>query len=998
MRRIVPFAALLSILFSFAASASAAEPTAESALKRIGVDRGVCVVLGAPDASFPVELARRSELTLYVQTADTDELDAVRRAADAAGLLAGRIYTSLGDFDDVQLADNLADAIVVTASARGDGGVERGELLRVLHPGAKALLGEEDLVAESAAGHDEWTHPYHGPDNNPQSKDTIARAPYLTQFLAEPWYCPMPEVTVSSGGRLFKAFGHISFKEREWPLLNKLYCLNSYNGTLLWKRDLTPGFMIHRNTLVATPEVLYLGDDKSCKIIDAATGEVRDEITVPKQIAAGGVWKWMALDGGVLYALLGEKEPLDKVLRGTRTAAGWPWSGLGSIYDKNSPYPWGFGRTFVAIDPATKRVLWSHNEPEPIDSRATCMNSRHIYFFSHPKYLAALDRKTGKEAWRSTDAKLLEAVGAHDPAQNPRLGFASTAYAKCSEDAIYFAGPQRRRLVAASTKDGGFLWDHDAGNYQLVLRDDALYAMGRNDTSKKFNPLTGEVLADLQCFRGNCTRATGTFDSIFSRGHPHTGTLRLDLSSSEAKDTRIPLMRPACQDGVLVSHGQLFWGPWMCDCNLQLVGVISLGSAGNFDFAAEASDAARLHAAAAAPQQPARLETTPADWATYRHDNARSGASPVSVSAEARRSWQYTPKAETDPAAPIAAGGLVFVSGSDGAVRALDAATGSVRWTAYTGGPLKYPPAVWQGRLYAGSCDGWVYAYEAASGQPLWRFRAAPAERTIPVYGTLSSTWPVAGGVLVQDGAVYAAAGIASYDGTHVYALDAVSGRLRWHNNSSGRLTEEEDRVTGISVQGHLLLHEDKLYMPGGNVVSPAVYDTATGRCLNKLGQEGEWQKGPRGRELFLVDGQVRVFDQLLYSPKDYQQGRYFSKDFFLQAGTGDSVVRAVQDRIVRLDATKSTPAKPVASWEFKGLSEVAALAVTQNAVLAAGRSTEAADGEAGGFRLTAIRLADGSPLWTQPLPAPASSWGLAVDRDGRVLVSLRDGRVICFK
>ena len=32
--------------------------------------------------------------------------------------------------------------------------------------------------------------------------------------------------------------------------------------------------MIHRNTLVATPERVYVGDDRSCKVLDAATGRL----------------------------------------------------------------------------------------------------------------------------------------------------------------------------------------------------------------------------------------------------------------------------------------------------------------------------------------------------------------------------------------------------------------------------------------------------------------------------------------------------------------------------------------------------------------------------------------------------------------------------------------------------------------------------------------------------------------------------------------------------
>ena len=269
---------------------------------------------------------------------------------------------------------------------------------------------------------------------------------------------------------------------------------------------------------------------------------------------------------------------------------------------------------------------------------------------------------------------------------------------------------------------------------------------------------------------------------------------------------------------------------------------------------------------------------------------------------------------------------------------------------------------------------------------------ASPLERTIPVYGTLSSTWPVASGVLVDGDTVYAAAGIASYDGTHVYALDAASGRLKWHNGTSGRLTAEEDRVTGISVQGHLLLHNGVLHMPGGNVVSPARYDASTGKCLNVLGDE--WDKGPRGRELFLVDDQVMVFDQCCTPRPHYQPGRYFSQDFFVQAGKGEVLVRGVIDRTVRLDPKESKPGQPQAMWQSTLVRDIAAMAVTKNAILASGVRGD----DKGGFLLAALNVQSGEPLWTEELPAAPASWCLAVDRDGRVLVSLRDGRVVCVQ
>ncbi len=82
---------------------------------------------------------------------------------------------------------------------------------------------------------------------------------FLTQFLAEPYFVPFPEVTVTAAGRVFKAFGHVGYKRRDWEWLNSLVAINGYNGTLLWKRPLEEGFNIHRNTMVATPEAALRG-------------------------------------------------------------------------------------------------------------------------------------------------------------------------------------------------------------------------------------------------------------------------------------------------------------------------------------------------------------------------------------------------------------------------------------------------------------------------------------------------------------------------------------------------------------------------------------------------------------------------------------------------------------------------------------------------------------------------------------------------------------------
>jgi outer membrane protein assembly factor BamB len=768
-------------------------------------------------------------------------------------------------------------------------------------------------------------------------------------------------------------------------MLNTLIAMNGYNGTILWQRPLDPDFMIHRNTMIATPDTLYLADAESCKLFDAATGELRDEIKVPQGISDGPVWKWMALEDDVLYALVGEEEPPGDALKGPAyRGAGWPWWEIPN-------YAWGLGRTIMALDIKDKRVLWSHRESEPLDTRAMCMKNGRIVFFSHEKFLGCLNAETGETLWKTDDQEILSAIGQRRPAQRAVWGFASSAFAKCNEEAIYFAGPQQERLVAVSAQDGKLLWQYrEEGNFQLVLRDDSLFAMGSSHPSRKLDLLSGEILHQLPN-RAACTRATGTIDRIFVRGR---GTKCWDVA--EDKWLHISPMRPACHDGVVVANGHLYWGPWMCGCNLSLVGVICLGPAGDFNHTAHAAQTERLESLAESPVEVAPLEPAAGDWPTYRRDSKRSTCVEQTVSEKAVKQWEFTPPTPNIATAPIAVGDYVFVSGSDGVVRALNAADGESKWTAYTGGAIRVPPSIADGRAFLGSADGWIYAFEAANGRPLWRFRAAPAERKIPVYGTLSSTWPVGAGVLAENGKVYAAAGIANYDGTHVYALDAETGKLVWQNNTSGNTTGGQG--AGVSVQGDLLADNGKLYLAGGNAIALASYNLGDGAFSRAPAAKALTdRRGPRGHDLFLKqDGTVSVSGSLpLYIR---QEDVHFIDFAELTCPVG--TVTVIPQALGLVIPNANDPAKPTSVWAARPFNENVAAVVAGNAVVVAGTNRQLAnDQEAAkeAYGITALNIRDGKPIWRHSLHAGPVRWGVAIDRDGRVLVSLRSGQVICF-
>lgn len=979
---------------------------ADSILKKIGFPRGVCVLLGDNDCTLAINLARKSHLTIYVQVLRSEDADRCRRAADADGLYGSRIFVDAGVFSRIHLADNIADALVAVGPASS---ISEKEALRVVRPQGTVLIGGKELKKPIPDGADDWSHPYHGPDNNPQSNDRIARAPYLTQYLALPYYAPLPQLTVSSAGRMFRATGHIAFKPREEEYLNTLAAYNGYNGTMLWKRNLVPGIMIHRNTMIATPDELYVGDNVSCKVIDAATGDIKREIAPPADVAGGTFWKWMAHENGVLYAIIGEQEMTDPEVRKSYSNHGWPWNPLSKGF--NLPEnPWGFGGTVLAMNPENGRVIWSYREEEPIDSRAVCMKNGRMFLFRFGSYLTCLDTVNGAVLWRRTaanDPEVFAALGKNLNRQDWQTNWRTTAYLKCSDRALYFAGPMMDKLIVLSAEDGSVMWHHPYDNYQLVLREDGLYGISgpwANNVSKLFNPLTGEILGEFDIGRRACARPTGAADAIFIRAND--GSLRFDLATHRPQ--YLSPMRPDCFDGVTIANGLLYWWPSTCDCQLTLYGATSLGPAGNHDFYAQATVADRLEKTAGASAQTAQFTVSPNDWPTFRANNKRTAQSGATVPETAGLLWEYAPASLCFPTAPVTAGGLVFTGDSHGVVKAFDADSGAEKWSTYTGGSIRIAPTVWNDRVYVGSGDGWLYVLEAQTGRVLWRFRAAPEERKIPVYGQLLSTWPVASGVLVENSVAYAAAGIANYDGTNVYALDAKTGDIVWQNNTSGHLNREAR--TGIGVQGHLLLNDGKLYMAGGNAVSPAVYDITDGRCLNN----GELLNicesiCLRGWELYLVGDRVAVGGQPFYGHPDFPVSDATVYEKILHVATGDRDILWLDGKEIRchkpiardiLNSSVLERKYPgrymIPSWGKLAIEDKpfwscecpgsCAVAVCTNAVVALGEKD-----------VQAMDIRDGRTLWKQPLPEKPMPWGLAVDRDGRVIVSLKDGRILCF-
>ena len=984
------------ISFAFVSlSSEAGDKSVDDALSVVGSDRGIVAVLGLPsdDPSFLTQLADRRELTVYFQAADLAEARVVQEAADEAGQLGRNVFVDSGDLQSIHLSHNVADAVIVDESVADQ--TSDAEVLRILNPNAIALIGDRRLSKPVPDGSDDWSHPYHGPDNNPQSQDQLVRGSFQTQFIAEPKFSPMPEQSVIGGGRIYKAMGHIAHKANQNEMLNTLLCINAWNGTIQWKRSLSEGFLIHRNTMVAAPDALYMGDHESCKVIDRDSGQIRREIRIPSEITDGPVWKWMALQDDVLYALIGNLEVRVETMRSNRPGLGhWPW-GMWKGHDYKDPRTaFGHGRTLVAIDRNSGEILWHYRDEEFLDARAICMKNDEIYFFCPERFLACVDATNGELLWKNSDSDLLEAIGPNQRAQHYITGYATTCYMKCTDRHVFFAGPQRKKTVVASAADGGLLWTNPVGNLQLVLRDDAVYAAGPQKTNGvQLDYDTGEAIASFPARRA-CTRATGCADSIFFRASG--GTVRLMTAENRAE--HIAPMRPPCQDGVLISNGHLYWGPWMCGCQLSLYGNIGLRPVGDetvsrIDNSAIERESLVIHSDVSVST---RLLVKSGDWLAWRGGNGRLDATESDVPQTVSHAWTALVARSELPTAPVAAGDHVFVADRTGAVRAFDE-SGQEIWKSYASGPVFYPPSIHADRLFVGSADGRVYAFEATTGRLLWTYRVAPQNRRIPVFGKLVSRWPVAGGVVVQDGTVYAAAGITHYDGTYIVALDAVSGRLKARNDGSGVLSDSVN--SGVSMQGNLMIVDNELRFLGGGVYETARFDLQTLECKNEPKRQVTSQYRTAFYPWYPAYGKYVSLEHKCIDGNTLCHDASYEGSLFgnlgletpLPPGTEGINKDAARD-FLRRRGKGDTDAEYI--WRDEQDRRFTSFVVTKNQLLATGHAEKSPDSPF----LVAINVADGTDLWRKDLPADAVKGGAAVDAAGRVFVTLENGQLMCFR
>ncbi len=998
---------LLGLLSTLSCCCAAiADDAAAELSKHLGQTPALVVVVCASDQTdLPTiaGLVEQTPWTVFCRGKASDGLDKIRDWASKKGILGERVYVVGDRSQSLWLAGDLADAVWVAP------GVEysqwKKEILRILHPGGVCVASGKVVVKPAAEGVDEWRHPYHGPDNNVVSKDRVARLPGELRFQTYPVFAPMPEQTLFAGGRIFFFSGHIAFHQREEPLLNTLTVLNAYNGLRLWSRALDPNYVVHNVSKLATESEVVFAEGGTLWMLDAATGRERGKFSVPPESAAAGDthWKWIAQEDGKLYAAFGPPDARVAPHRQKRQMGHWPWNVANAHY-RSIVENFGAARRLAAFEYPSMKLLWSVSEPQAFDARTLCVQGGRIFELAPGKYMAARHTATGKQLWRrtpETSPQLFKAIGNSIKRQGWGLGWATYGCARANSDVICIAGPPFKKTIGVGFDSGELLWTSDVESPHPFFFDGALYVVPRVAapvaTCRRLDPLTGKVLDRFSLgVIGSCTRLTATPNQFYYRpGGGEGRTVYVDLATRKLADYE-GVVRPGCFDGVVPANGRLYWMPLACDC-WQVHGTFSMAPRA----ALKPSPPAESPAWDAPASNPPAAED---DWPMFRANAAGTATVAASVGRKVSELWRRRLPGG-GLTAPVCAKGRVFVGGTDGMVRALDAANGKTLWEAFSCGAVVHPPAYWSGRVVFGSCDGSLYCVDASDGRVLGRAELALEKRLVNIMDRLMSAWPLGGGVVLSDdGIAYTAAGSTAADGTVAAAVDLATGRFRWRQAYT--LERSEPRLS-FGVQGNILLKNDTLFINGGAPVGIVALDATSGgnpRVVSRL---------EAGMEMFLEpDGKPLAIGPELFSQERARttifkrhQGRVYFQASGRQIALVDGRLFCARDpqaldRIVDLmNKDPKTGRKLGGGAVPRDVMQVP----VDDSILWAGNTADVCGLAVGTDGLVVLHRKsvegvslDGQSLWTAPLPASPVRWGVALT--GReCVVTLSDGLVVCL-
>jgi outer membrane protein assembly factor BamB len=800
-------------------------PLVDEMVAATGKRAGLCVVPCCRSRELLASLLRQSDFFVHVLVSDAASLHVTRQEIESTGAYGRRASAEVGSLSRLPYPDYCANLLVCDFSELPREDMRWSEIVRVLRPGGLAYVGQSAETARAGrpisaetlrakltaagvldfeiidrhgvwarirrtrpAGMGQWSHGRWGtPGNNPCVADSLIKAPFHTLWIGEPNGFTKFGLPLVSGGRVLLRYGGITYEGRYKPSEQPdlIQAFDAYNGAPLWQRRLDEpegdGFVAVGNRVFAAGRTSLVG-------LESEDGSVTWRLRAEDVLTGTKSWGRYRCADNVLVAAVCDERRRSGVRR--------------------------HQRALVGLSPEDGSVLW---KLEPDGGVGSFALGEGLCFHSSDRNLVAIRIADAQEVWRRT--------------------MAGSGQVRYSQGMVYTDSAS----YAASDGSPG-----RRGNYRGVLVGDRLYAGGMKGL-RVTSLTTGEatesfpVPRDPYCPKtgipdgcsymyGRCIMPTASTNCYF---FSYGGTVIGDLIRNELFPCES--FRSNCRTGVIAGEGLVYNSPSGCGCSFQVRGGTALVPVDESIYRCrpESNPSPQLEKGPAFADEITPIDARDA-WPCFRHDPARSAVTEVQVGWPVDRKWQTKLPGKLTP--PVVAGGTLFVGSDNHSVYALDTGTGEVCWRFVTGGEVWSSPAWWQGRLYTGSQDGWVYCLRADDGRLVWRFRGAPHDRKMIYYGRPQSVWPVAGGVIVEDGTAQFYAGRCSHDRVFVWSLDARTGKILWKNDRAGRAVNVTGSAGGISPHGVspsgvLAASKQRLYVPQGPY-APAAFARDDGRIL----------------------------------------------------------------------------------------------------------------------------------------------------------------------
>lgn len=587
------------------AAAKASRQRAEQVLAASGITRGYCLVLHCGEGQLAYEIAKRSQLIVFGVDEDQARIERGRERLRQAGIYGSRITLHQADSLDAlpfpsSFANLLVDDAVGTDRIRGNA----SQIIPLLQPATGvACIGPFDsgstteinqrvtqwlgsvkakselakagpatwlrVKREMPAQTGSWTHQYADPGNSANSQEGLQGAAATdrleVQWLGRPGADfgidrnPRMPAPLAVNGRLFHQG------------LNRLIVLDSYNGAVLWSKEIPDLRRVNMprdaGNWCVDPERLFVAVKNRCWVMSAADGErLRTCPLAAPELQRSHEWGYVARAGDLLYG--------SSVKQGSSYTEFW---GGESWYDATS----GTGTEKVcsddlfALSAAGGDLKWRYHDGVIINSTIGIADGKVLFVeCRHPEVKALTTGRIGaRQLWEDQHLVALNAQTGEKLWDQPVTVAAGGAvfYLVAANQQVFLMSSAKGQyhLYAYGSADGKSLWevshawprDNHGGHLQhpVVVRQSVfLEPCGYEAASGKL--LTKDVGA-----HGGCATYAATLNALVYRGE--AGRISMWDMDRKAVSSWYNL-RPSCWLSTVPANGMVLSpeGGGGCSC------------------------------------------------------------------------------------------------------------------------------------------------------------------------------------------------------------------------------------------------------------------------------------------------------------------------------------------------------------------------------------------------------------------------------------------------